>query len=239
MPKSAYAAKSDAARDVDLGRITRSFIETVRGYGFEQVYYVHVAQQFRRIPGDTGVRIRNVTSEWLKRYAEKGYSRDRPGVMEAQKRAAPFQMTEFERDPNLTARQGEFVNDLREAGFREILFLPIFAKPGDFAVFGLATSHQGFSISDEKILELRSLSQEYHLQYNNLTAPRPDPLLSPREVEVLELIARGKSNQAIARTLGVSNNTIDTLVRRAFSKLEVTNRVEAVLTAISFGLILP
>jgi DNA-binding CsgD family transcriptional regulator len=52
--------------------------------------------------------------------------------------------------------------------------------------------------------------------------------LSPRECEILALLASGQSNKELARTLGISPNTVKTHVARVFEKLEATNRVQAI-----------
>lgn len=52
--------------------------------------------------------------------------------------------------------------------------------------------------------------------------------LSPRECEILALLASGESNKQLARTLGISPNTVKTHIARVFEKLEVPNRVSAI-----------
>ncbi|MGD2133036.1 MAG: response regulator transcription factor [Maricaulaceae bacterium] len=52
--------------------------------------------------------------------------------------------------------------------------------------------------------------------------------LTPREISVLELIAAGQSNKEIARTLGVSPNTVKTHAANLYEKLGVTRRTGAV-----------
>jgi DNA-binding NarL/FixJ family response regulator len=67
-----------------------------------------------------------------------------------------------------------------------------------------------------------------------------DPLLFPelsdREREVLELVARGLSNSEIARTLVVSPKTVRNHVSNVFTKLQVTDRAEAIVRARRAGL---
>lgn len=65
------------------------------------------------------------------------------------------------------------------------------------------------------------------------------PVLSPREREVLVWVAKGKSNSVIADILGVSESTVDTFLRRLYSKLNATNRITAVVKAIRLGIIVP
>jgi len=61
--------------------------------------------------------------------------------------------------------------------------------------------------------------------------------LSPREREILKLIARGLSNADVARTLAVSRATVRTHLEHIYQKLEVSNRTEAVTEGIRQGLI--
>jgi len=61
--------------------------------------------------------------------------------------------------------------------------------------------------------------------------------LSPRECEILALLASGRSNKELARALGISPNTVKTHLARLFDKLEVQKRVHAIEKARSLALI--
>ena len=61
-------------------------------------------------------------------------------------------------------------------------------------------------------------------------APSPD-LLSPRELQVLRLIAQGLTNKEIGATLYISENTVKGHVREILAKMNARNRIEAVLLA--------
>lgn len=61
--------------------------------------------------------------------------------------------------------------------------------------------------------------------------------LTAREIEVLELLAEGMSNKAIAERLGISDQTVKFHVAQITSKLGVANRTEAVRRAIRRGLL--
>ena len=64
--------------------------------------------------------------------------------------------------------------------------------------------------------------------------PTPDPL-TERELQVLKLVAQGKSNKQIASELNISIHTVRTHVNRILSKLHLANRVQATLYALRQG----
>jgi two-component system NarL family response regulator len=63
------------------------------------------------------------------------------------------------------------------------------------------------------------------------------PQLTPREVAVLELVAKGKSNKEIGTMLSLAEGTVKTHLKRIYEKLNVSDRTEAALVAVQRGIV--
>ena len=79
------------------------------------------------------------------------------------------------------------------------------------------------------------------LQNGNLKPERKQAgnstILTNKETEVIELVSRGLSYSEIAKTLGISLNTVPVHVRNMYRKLQTNNRTEAVYEARNLGII--
>jgi len=74
--------------------------------------------------------------------------------------------------------------------------------------------------------------------YMQLKFQTPRDLLTPQELRIQALISQGYSNQKIADTLSISLRTVEVHVHNIFKKFKVTNRVQAVVTAMLLGIVL-
>lgn len=70
-----------------------------------------------------------------------------------------------------------------------------------------------------------------------LNAKTDRPVLSAREIEVVSWMALGKSNWTIAEIMRISPNTVNSYAKRIYAKLDVADRVSAVLRATQQGYI--
>ena len=82
-------------------------------------------------------------------------------------------------------------------------------------------------------------------EFSNLTEKKKDhgneaalfASLSPREGEILKMVANGKPNKIIASDLSISEHTVRNHISNIFQKLQVNNRTEATVLAMKRGLI--
>lgn len=104
------------------------------------------------------------------------------------------------------------------------------AEPGEI-VQSVRDVFQGKSILDTTLTQ-RVIRSMFHKQ---TTTPIED--LTERELEVLTLTARGFTNKAIGVQLGISDRTVQNHLANIFNKLSAASRTEAVMRAVSLGLI--
>lgn len=85
---------------------------------------------------------------------------------------------------------------------------------------------------------LSSLEDDRPAAGNGLRAGDPDGSeLTPRELDVLRLLARGRSNTEIAEELHISESTVKANLTKILDKLEVRDRVQAIIRAAQLGLV--
>ena len=128
----------------------------------------------------------------------------------------------------------------------------------DYVYEALRAGASGFLLKDARAEELQqavrmvasgdallspSITRRLIESYTRWPPPtmRPAPFaeLTPRELEVLRLVARGLSNSEIAHELVVGDATVKTHVARIFSKLDLHDRAQAVVLAYESGLVQP
>jgi DNA-binding NarL/FixJ family response regulator len=127
----------------------------------------------------------------------------------------------------------EYVYEALRAGASGFLLKD---SPPAHLLHGIRTVAIGASLLDPEVTRTlvgRFASRIRPAEHN----PRPESQLTPRELEVLRLIADGRSNSEIAATLTISPETVKTFVSRILGKLGLRDRVQAVVYAYRNGLV--
>lgn len=119
--------------------------------------------------------------------------------------------------------------DVFRSGVRAIL--PREAKPEEIYAALQASAAGLVAIHPEALDSLVPNDTEKQLD-------SADEILTPREIEVLRMIAEGLGNKEIASKLGISDHTVKFHISSTFAKLGAANRAEAVTLGIRHGLIM-
>lgn len=99
----------------------------------------------------------------------------------------------------------------------------------DDIVRAVRAVHEGKSALDPDITR-KVMAQ---VSRDRAVAPMERP--TPRELEVLELAAKGYTNKAIGLQLGISDRTVQGHLAKVFNRLQASSRTEAVMRAVSMG----
>ncbi len=108
---------------------------------------------------------------------------------------------------------------------------------------GLQVGAKGYLLKDSKMVEIIDAIRTLHTGKRyippavgaKLADRMAQPQLSNREIEVLRLMASGKANQEICGELYISESTVKFHINNIFSKLEVSDRTQAIVLAIKRG----
>ncbi|WP_432183920.1 response regulator [Streptomyces tendae] len=126
----------------------------------------------------------------------------------------------------------EYVYEALRAGASGFLLKD---APPDRLLHGIRTVAMGAALLDPDVT--RRLVGRYAARIRPAEGTAQDIPLTPREMEVLRLIADGLSNSEIAAALVISPETVKTFVSRILTKLDLRDRVQAVVFAYRHGLV--
>jgi DNA-binding CsgD family transcriptional regulator len=150
----------------------------------------------------------------------------------------PVRWTDAWATTQTTPEERAFVEAMRAVAFSDGYTLPCYGPNGRNAV---VTIRRGSRETDAPALltQMHFVAQAAHLRICALFADEValDRQLSSREKEILDWVARGKSNTVIADILEISPGTVDTYMRRIYEKLEVSDRTSAAVKGVGLGLI--
>ncbi len=125
---------------------------------------------------------------------------------------------------------------LREEGYTGLIaFLTTYLEPALVLEAYLAGA-DGYFSKELSAPEIREKLRRLQLKEERLTLPEL-PRLTPREQEVLRLLAQGLAAKEMAKALRVSPETVKDHLENLYAKLEAKNRVEAVEKARRLGLL--
>ncbi len=224
-------------------RLFEEFTTAMAGFGFDRIIF-SVPRDADLPPEGNGIGLmHNYPGDWQAYYAEKDFARIDPVLKAAGTCHWAFRWKDIERTHALSARQTRFMRLGEEAGLHNGIGVPLHGPRAQIAGVAMASSHANDPAAPQLDL-ITAYCQQFYMSFKRVGAPRQKPQaivasLSRKEEEILHWVAAGRSDDQIAAILSISANTVDTHLRHIFQKLEVNNRVGAVVKAIMAGLINP
>ncbi len=235
-----YIERTEACETED--ELFRAFDHYAAQLGIRHGAYFIMAKNLRSIPPEAGLVRQNFPRSFAKIYIENNFAKFDPIILQSLKESRPFHWSDVAKKKALNAQERQVFEAHAASNLIDGLAVPVFGPMGSIALFSLASTGKMLDLTESQLIALQFACLQTHNRYFELAQINdegPEKPLSPRENEALKLVAAGLPNNAIAERLGVTENTVDTMLRRIFAKFGVNNRISAVLKAIGCGLLLP
>lgn len=213
--------------------------EKLYSLGVSRIFYRHIPL----IEGDSfnlqNIKTHGYPDETVKRYGDEGFFESDiiQALAFAQDRS--FFWLSSQAVLEMSERQKLFLEMLGCHGSARSLVIPVFGSCGRTGYFCLFIDPVRVDSTGPIEHICQVLCSYTHVKYTHLSIheyPKMDKL-SKRELEIIRWVARGNSNSAIGKIMGISRHTVDSYLRRIFLKLGTTDRTTAALKALNMGMI--
>jgi len=212
-----------------------------RRYGFERVLFAMSGSRHARL--DNAFVQSNYPSAWRERYDAERYAYVDPAVTHCLSSTLPIVW-----QPDLFRSQTQRImyEEACSHGLRAGVSFPVHGPGGEFGMLSFATNtapDAAFVRRTGDILPDLALVRDYAFATGSRFCPQTGqeaaPRLTPRELEVLNWVMVGKSSWEISKITGCSEATVNFHMGNIRQKFNVNTRQQAVVRAISLGLISP
>lgn len=225
-------------RVYSLSTLVRIFCRSIEGHNYESIVLFRL--KAGRLAAMSVAQVsENVTSEYFK----AGNEHINPVFEHMRKTSEPFFWLDLYRSANLTDAQNKILRDFEKRGVASGLTIPLPSIEGEQAVICLTSAKPGLERAEELPiinakcmhfwLMLHKLNDGTLIQNDNLL----QDILTPRELECLELCLHFESTKSIAHFLERAEQTVQFHISNAIHKLDAQNRTQAVAKACMLGLI--
>ena len=207
-------------------------------YGLDHAAYAGSNPVSGRVYG-----LMTYSEDWQSHYLKSGYYRIDPTLNEARRSIAPVDWTRLDKSENFR----RVFADAHDFGISDQgLTVPVRGPLGDvggLSVTSNLSEREWARLKGEVMRDLQAFAVYIHDRMmrddDALMRTLVHPNLSTREVEILQWIAAGKSQQDIGDILSISARTVEVHLRSARTKLNALTTAQAIGRAIGLGLIHP
>ena len=181
---------------------------------------------------------RGMPPEWMRRYLERDFDLIDPVSTAATTRSEVGTLGELLKQLTVNDVGRLFVEEATRMGLTDGLAIPTSGLRHARGFFGVDNVAADDLAKVDRSL-MCAVAQHAHLRIDRIEEEHGAGIdgLSPREAEILNWVAAGKSNPETAMILGISEATVGTHLKRLFTKLGVHDRVSAVLAGFKLGML--
>src|SRR5580692_3522697 len=229
-----FIAAVDRAGSADA--VLETILSVVKPFGFSQVFAGIIPT-----PGMSAQQqVANVVlhrwpEKWSQRYFSQGYLFDDPTIQRVTTSTEPFLWSELEASYRDSPSARRIMEEAREFALGFGFTVPMLTLDGQSAGFSIASDRGELPPHYRGPLQLLAM---YSFGRALSLADRPPSVkLTPREADVLQWIAEGKSDWEISKILHVSEHLVDKMARQIRIKFGATNRTQAVAQALRHKII--
>lgn len=192
--------------------------------------------------------MRNYPDDWMKHYVEHGYEHLDPVRRFGFRHVGPFVWDQLPLVMDLTPKQQLCLNMGREAGLHNGAAICLRGVMGEMAGIGCASSARSGPLQGQDLRHrlsiLNAISQQFYVVFcalheRDLTPEKAQVILTEKELEIMRLMAAGKSDSDISCILSVSSHAVNFHARNILRKCGVSSRIMAVLKAVNNGILAP
>ena len=184
----------------------------------------------------------NYPEAWKNHYRDSGFHRIDPTLAMASRSIAPLDWGRVRGHPNFR----RVFEEARDFGIGELgLTIPVRGPYGDVGMLSVTRDcapSEWSRLVRSAIGELQSVAVHLHdaaMRSDAMSHVLRRPALSSREVEILQWVASGKSQQDVAEILGLAQRTVEVHLASGRDKLGALNTPQAAARAVALGLIRP
>ena len=220
----------------DLWRVARLYC---RAQGFMALAYFMASRGGSGARGGFNIIHRGFPRAVSKVYVDEGWGEKDPLPPLVIARGVPVRWTEAWAQIAPDEEQQAFLDRIRAVEIGDGYSLPVFGPRGCNGCISVGRPVNEQVLENAPVEEMHMVAQATHMRLCQLLPDKGqlEKPLSARELEILDWVARGKSNSVIADILSLSGATVDTYLRRIYEKLDVSDRTSAAVVGVGMGLI--
>ena len=227
----AFAETCDRAASV--AELQTAFMREMRTLGFSYAACASHVDPLKPPPG--AVMMVDYPLAWLERFSAQKYAMRDPVYWAARRQTLPFQWSDRVFRAGLASDQVRILDEAAEAGLADGITIPIHAPDALPASCSLVIGPDGVDpLNAQKATWYGVYAHECARRLLLAELP-PNPQLSPRERQCVQLLGQGKNDGDMAVILNLSEHTVHNIVRRAMTKYGVASRVQAFVRALKDG----